>query len=922
MGEPIYIIDGHWQIYRAYYAPFRDLTSPSGEPTRATYVFCTTLLKFIAERSPAYLAMAIDGPTEDLHRRQLYEDYKVTREAPPDDFAPQVERILQIVRTMGVAILEADGYEADDVMATAAERLTDQRDLVLVSRDKDLDQLVTDRVTLYDPMKDEVIDADAVRRHRGYGPDRAVEAQALMGDSTDNVPGAPGIGPKTAAKLVARYGSVEQVLAHADDIGGKTGRTLAEHAEQVRLSRQLVALERNVPIDLDPEQMRFVGVPVDALRPMFEHLGFNRLLDRLDELPDAQRADATGTPVRSHADTGSASSTDAPTISVPDGQTTAADFTYTCVDTPEALDALVAALDGITRLAVDTETTSRRAMWAELVGISLSAEAGEAVYVPVRGPLGARVLPVELVRDTLGAILADPSVEKVGQNIKYDLIVLAEAGFEVAGPVFDTMVAAHVLDSARMSYGLGALAAELLNHRCIPIEEVIGRGRKQVTMDAVPVDVVAPYAAEDADVTFRLAEVLRARLRDEGLATLMGELEMPLLPVLVAMERRGIRVDPTALKRMETELSAQADALRERIVAAAGHEFNVDSPKQLSAVLFDELELPVLKKTKTGASTSAAVLEQLAVSHDLPAFVLDYRKLTKLLSTYLKALAGFIHPRTGRIHTVFHQAGTATGRLSSSDPNLQNIPIRTDQGRKIRSAFVACENCVLLSADYSQVELRVLAHLCGDETLIDAFERDEDIHRIVAAEVFDVPPADVTDAQRARAKTVNYGIIYGQTAFGLSVTLRIPRSEAAAFIERYRSRFGRIDAFLEACVERAKRDGYVETLFGRRRRISEIDSRNPQRRALAERLAINSVVQGSAADLIKRAMLRIDRRTRDEQRPARMLLQIHDELLFEVPVDAVDAEREMIVAEMCAAAELDVPLTVDVGVGENWMKAK
>ncbi|MFW6132703.1 MAG: DNA polymerase I [Planctomycetota bacterium] len=907
MSETLYIIDGHSQIYRAYYAPFGDLTSPTGEPTRGTYVFCSMLLKFIAEHRPAYLAMAVDGPAEKLHRRQLYADYKVTRKPPPDDFHPQVERIMQIVRTMGIPVIEAEGYEADDVMATAVERFADDRDVVLISRDKDLDQLVGDHVRLFDAMEDETIDAEGVVERRGYRPEQAVEAQALMGDASDNVPGVPGIGPKTAAKLIRRYGTAEEVLAHADEIGGKIGRTLAARAEQVRLSRELVTLKRDVPVELDLEAMRFAGVAGEALHPIFEELGFNRLLDRLDKLDSG----APGNPAGA-----------APAGARPTGETTAADFHYTCVDTPEALDALVERLGGVKRLAVDTETTSRRPMWAELVGISLSWASGEAAYIPVRGPLGATVLALELVRDKLGGILADPNVEKVGQNLKYDVIVLGEAGMEAAGPVFDTMVAAHVLDSARMSYGLGALSAEFLNHRCIPIEEVIGRGRNQVTMDTVPVEVVAPYAAEDADVSFRLAQVLRERLSAEGLEALFAKLEMPLLPVLAAMERRGIGVDPGALKRMETELTGQAEALRTRIVTAAGREFNVDSPKQLSAVLFDELDLPVLKKTKTGASTSATVLEQLAVEHELPGLVLDYRKLTKLIGTYLKALGACIHPRTGRIHTVFHQAGTATGRLSSSDPNLQNIPVRTDEGRKIRSAFVAPPGWVLLSADYSQIELRVLAHLCGDETLIASFRRDEDIHRIVAAEVFDMAPDEVTAAQRARAKTVNYGIIYGQTAFGLSVTLRIPRDEAAEFIERYRNRFARIDAFLHECIRQAKQAGYVQTLFGRRRRISGIDDRNPQRRALAERLAINSVVQGSAADLIKRAMLRVDRRTRDEARASRMLLQIHDELLFEVPADAVDAERDMIVTEMCAAADLDVPLKVDVGVGSNWMEAK
>ena len=582
----------------------------------------------------------------------------------------------------------------------------------------------------------------------------------------------------------------------------------------------------------------------------------------------------------------------------------------------------MAELRGVTRLAVDTETTSSRPMQAELVGISLAWKPGQAVYLPVKGPLGSTVLDVDDVRRALGPVLADPKVAKVGQNLKYDWIVLHNAGFRLAGRLFDTMIAAHVLDSGRMTYKLDALAMDYLHHRCIPIENVIGRGRNQTTMDAVPIEMVAPYAAEDADVALRLADVLAPQLKSEGLDELFERLEMPLMPVLAEMERMGIRVDPQQLKRQEVELGREADALREKILSLAGRPFNVDSPRQLTDVLFGDLGLPVKKSTKTGPSTDSEVLEELAALHELPALVLDYRHLMKLIGTYLKALAECIHSRTGRVHTSFHQAGTATGRLSSSDPNLQNIPIRTEQGRHIRSAFVADEGCVLLSADYSQVELRMLAHFCEDPTLLRAFAEDRDIHRIVAAEVFGVPVAEVIPAQRARAKTVNFGIIYGQTAFGLARTLRIGRAEAGEFISAYKKRFPRIDEFLQACVAQAKENGYVETIFGRRRRIAEIDARNPQRRALAERLAINSVVQGSAADLIKQAMVRLAARIEREGRPSRMLLQIHDELVFELPAGAVDAERAMIVEEMSGAIRLRVPLKVDVGVGPNWMDAK
>jgi len=914
VAETIYIIDGHSQIYRAYFAPFRDLTSPDGEPTRATYVFCTMLLKLIEEGCPDYLAMAVDGPVEKLDRRKVYAEYKANRPPMPDDLLPQVNRIYEIVEAMHIPILRTEGYEADDVMATAAERLvTKDHSLVLVSRDKDLDQLVGERVVLYDPMKDETFDADAIRKQKGYPPGKAVEVQTLMGDSTDNIPGVPGVGPKTAARLIGKYGSVDEVLAHADELTPKLRENVLASREAIKTSRKLVTLNRDVPVEFDLEAMRFGGVRAEALRPIFEKLGFNRLLERLDLLP---KAEENSNP------SGNSPAPPPKRNRRPDGPTTVADIEWRCVDTPEALAALAKELRGVKRLAVDTETTATRPMWAELVGVSLAWEPFRAVYVPARGPLGAQTLDMDAVRDALGPVLADPNVEKVGQNLKYDLIVLANAGITLAGPMFDTMIAAHVLDSSRPSYALGALTAEFIRHTCVPIEEVIGRGRKQITMDAAPVETVAPYAAEDAEVTLRLADTLAEKLTAEGLTDLFADLEMPLLPVLARMEQAGVLVDPKALKRQETELSKQADALRERIVAAAGHDFNPDSPKQLGEVLFSEMKMPVLKKTKTGASTDQSVLEQLAVDHELPGLVLDYRRLMKLIGTYLKALAACIHPRTGRVHTVFHQAGTSTGRLSSSDPNLQNIPVRSEQGRQVRSAFVAPKGCMLLSADYSQVELRVLAHLCEDPTLLAAFEADQDIHRIVAAEVFDVKSEDVTPDMRARAKTVNFGIIYGQTAFGLSVTLRIPRGEAAEFIRLYKQRFPRIEEFLAACVAEAKANGHVQTILGRRRAIPEIDARNPQRRALAERLAINSVVQGSAADLIKQAMINIDSRIRHEARPAKMILQIHDELVFEVPEPAVKAEREMIVKEMSGAVKLRVPLKVDVGVGRSWLDAK
>ncbi|HUT61948.1 MAG TPA: DNA polymerase I [Phycisphaerae bacterium] len=913
MAERLYLIDGHSMIYRAYYAPFRELTSPAGEPTRATFIFCQQLLTFIARNKPEYLAMAVDGPVSKLKRKKLYPDYKVTRKPMPEDLLPQVERIKQIVQAMGIPVLAAEGYEADDILATAVDRFAGpELDVVMISRDKDLDQLIGPHAVLYDPMKNETLDAAGLQAAKGYPPDKAVEVQSLSGDSTDNIPGIPGVGPKKAAKLIAQYGSADEVVAHADELTPKLSQAVREHAADVALARKLVTLERKVPVELSLDRMRFAGVPGATVRRFFEELGFQRLLDQLGALAAATPGGAPNAEAVAVAKAPPAS-----------GVTTAADFRYTCVNTPEGLAELAGRLRGVKRLAVDTETTSTQAMWCELVGISLAWTPGQAVYLPVRGPLGAKFLKVEQVRQALADVLADPGVEKVGHNIKYDLIVLRNAGFEVRGELFDTMIAAHVLDATRPSYKLDSLGAELLNHRSIPIQELIGRGRKQITMDTVPVETVAIYAGEDADVTFRLAEVLAGQLAAEGLTDLLRKLEMPLLEVLVRMERSGITVEPEALKALESSLSQQADALRERIAACCGEHVNPDSPRQLAQVLFERLGLETRKKTSTGLpSTDESVLEELAAEHELPGMILEYRKLTKLLSTYLESLRKCIHPRTHRVHTSFHQAATATGRLSSSDPNLQNIPIRTQQGRQIRSAFRAAEGQMLISADYSQVELRMLAHFCQDPTLVAAFGQDQDVHRIVAAEVFGVAPDEVTPEQRARAKTVNFGIIYGQTAFGLSRTLRIPRGQAAQFIKDYRRRFPRIDEFLRECVGQAKQHGYVQTIFGRRRRIVGLDAPNAAQRSAAQRLAINSVVQGSAADLIKQAMVNIDERIRREGRPTRMLLQIHDELLFETPHADVDADREMIVREMAGAIELTVPLKVDAGVGANWMEAK
>lgn len=919
MAKRFFIIDGHSQIYRAFFAPFRDLTSPSGEPTKATFVFSQMLLNLIDKHKPDYLAMALDSPVSTLERRAAYTDYKANRPPLPDGFLPQEARIIQIVRALGIPIWRQEGIEADDMLAAAAERWAgDDLDVVLVSRDKDLDQLLGPHVSMYDPMKDEFIDAARLIETKGYPPDKAVEVQTLTGDATDNIPGVSGIGPKTAAKLIAQYGSADEVIAHADELTPKQRENVLAFAAQLPLTRKLVTLRRDVPLSSDLEACRLERIDAEALLGIFEELGFSRLVERMRDMAGQTGQDEGRTP-------GAPASPSRPAgaAEVRQGPTVAADFDYRLIDTPEAFNDLADRLARTGRFAIDTETTDTRPMWAEMVGFSVAWEPGVGYYVPVRGPMGSPTVDLDLVRARLGPMLADPTIKKVGHNLKYDAIVLARAGMPVnpEGIEFDTYLAAFVLDAAA-SGKLDNVSMQYLNHRCIPISELIGAGAKAIRMDQAPTDAVATYAAEDAEVSLRLADVLKQRLTDEGLADLLGQVEMPLLSVLADMEMTGIKLDPAVLRRQETELAKQADVLRDRIMASAGVPFSPDSPRQLAEVLFERLKLPVVRRGKTGPSTDAGVLEILAAEHELPGLILDYRQLTKLLSTYLRALAECIHPRTHRVHASFNQAGAITGRLSSSDPNLQNIPIRSEEGRRIRSAFVADEGNLLLSADYSQIELRVLAHFCEDSTLAAAFERDQDIHRIVAGEVFGVPSDQVTPEQRARAKTVNFGIIYGQTAFGLAQTLRIGRAEAQDFIDRYRRRFPRIDAFLADCIATAKRQGYVETILKRRRPIADIASSNPARRAGAERMAINSVVQGSAADLIKLAMVNIHRRLQAERRPSRMLLQIHDELVFETPAEALEADRAMIVAEMEGAMTLRVPLKVDTGAGANWMDAK
>jgi DNA polymerase-1 len=812
----------------------------------------------------------------------------------PVDLRPQISEIQRLLSALGVPAIECPNYEADDILATIA-RVTESfgGDCVIVTGDKDCRQLITDRVKVYNIRKDELFDAEALEREWGVRPNQVVDFQSLVGDAIDNIPGVPLIGPKIASELLRKYGTLEVLFEHVDEIAGdKRRENLKNFREQALLSRRLVELVGDAPIQIDWEAGRIGRMNCDLALELCRGYGFRRLAERI------ARMGAANAPVASQAN-------------------------YQTVVTLDQLRQVVAEMYQARRMSLDTETTSTSPRWAELVGLSFSWQPGHAFYVPVRAPAGEPQLPEKEVCDVLKPLLEDASIEKIGQNIKYDVIVLRNAGIEVRGIAFDTMVADYLLEPGERIHNLDDLAKRYLNHNTIKIEELIGSGKNQKRMDQVSVPLITQYAAEDADVPLRLTQILTSRLTDEGLDSLFRELEMPLIDVLAEMEFNGIRVDVTRLGDMSRRFGERLATLQVEIYQLAGCEFNIDSPKQLAKILFEQLKLPVQKRTKTGPSTDADVLCDLAKLHPLPAKVIEYRQNAKLKSTYVDALPQLVHPLTGRVHTSFKQDVAATGRLSSTDPNLQNIPIRSEEGREIRSAFLPGEpDWLLLAADYSQIELRVLAHYSGDEAMQRAFHEDRDIHAQVAAEVYGVPLDDVTREMRRRAKAVNFGVIYGQSPFGLAKALDIEQEEAAKFITTYFTRYSGVASFIQKTLEECRRRGFVETILGRRRPVHGVRDlsqvRDPYQRTVAERIAINTVIQGSAADLIKRAMIQVYRRLRSEQLRARMLLQIHDELVFEVPTDERERLTTLVVDEMTAAGKLAVPLKVDFKVGANW----
>ena len=898
----IYAVDAHSLIFQVFHAMHgSDLSSPSGEPVGAVYGFTRDMLQLIERKEPTALICAFDlpGPT---FRHEVYEEYKADRGEMPDELESQLPKIREVLAGLGIPVWSSPGFEADDVLATVA-RLCDEAGArcLIVTGDKDCRQLISEHVSIYNIRKDLEYDAAALRDDWGISPEQVVDFQALVGDKVDNVPGVPLIGPKLARELLEKYGNVHSVLDHADEVAGaKRRQNLIDYRDDALMSRQLVELDRNVPIDADWEAAKVGPVNQERIAELFKQFGFRSLGERAAAL-------------------GGETPTPAP----------AWQADYKLIDTPEALAQLVQQASDQRVLSVDTETTDKAPRLAEIVGYALAWQPGEAYYVAVRGPAGARVINPAEANRALKPLLENPAIAKVGQNLKYDMVVLQNEGIRLAGVAFDTMVASYLLDAGERTHNLDQLASRYLNHSTTKIEELIGTGKQQKRMDEVPVELVSPYAAEDADIPLRLKPLLEQRLEEQQLTELHDAVETPLIEVLADMEHFGVAVDVDRLAELSQLYTTRLHSLEQEIEEMAGRPLNIGSPKQLSELLFQDLGLPVIKKTKTGASTDASVLEELAGLHPLPAKIVEYRQYAKLLGTYIDALPKLVHPTTGRVHASLNQVVASTGRLSSSNPNLQNIPVRTEEGREIRSAFRAGEpDWLLLAADYSQIELRVLAHYTGDEGLRSAFANDEDIHRLVASQVHDVNPEEVTSDMRRGAKAVNFGIIYGQSPFGLAKSLGISHEEAAAFIETYFDRYPGVLQFMIETLETCRSRGYVTTLLGRRRAVQGVrptteGMRDPKTGALRqltlpERTAVNTVIQGSAADLIKLAMISVHRRLQADEHPARMLLQIHDELLFETPAGEVDSLARLVEEEMSGVMSLEAPLKVDVKFGPNW----
>jgi len=920
MSRPnLVLIDGSGYLYRAFHA-LPPLSNHAGEPTGALFgVF--NMLRVTLKDKPSHVAFVADAPGPTF-RDELFADYKAQRAPMPDDLRAQVEPMLALVSAMGFPILRVDGVEADDVIGTLAlQAAADGIDVVVSTGDKDLAQLVGPHITLLNTMTNSRLDPSGVVQKFGVRPDQIVDYLALVGDSVDNIPGVEKCGPKTAAKWLTEYGTLDAVIANADRIGGKIGENLRAALPQLPLSRRLATIKTDVPLDLRAAELVLREPDVAQLRELYRRYEFRAALKELDATPAATGADAGPATAPAVRETVSVTPEAKPAVDpalIVKGE-------YELVLNQTRFAEWLARLQGAPLVAFDCETTSLDPMRAEIVGVSFAVEPGRGAYVPLAHEYAGA--PVQLGRDyvlaALKPLLEDETKDKVGQHLKYDMNVLSGYGIEVRGVRFDSMLESYVWNSSGNRHDMDGLAKKYLGLDTLRYEDVTGKGARQIAFAQVDVERATEYAGEDADITLRLHRVLWPKLESEPkLRSVFEAIEMPLVPVLARMEQTGVLIDMAKLKVQSQELGRRMLELQQRAFELAGRHFSLDSPKQLQQLLYDELKLPVSFKTPSGQpSTNEEALEALADQHDLPRLVLDYRTLAKLRSTYTDKLSEHVNPRTGRVHTSYHQAVAATGRLSSNDPNLQNIPIRTEEGRRIRQAFIAPAGFRIVAADYSQIELRIMAHLSGDVGLTAAFHGNQDVHRATAAEVFGVPPELVDANQRRAAKAINFGLMYGMSAFGLARNLGIDRGEAQGYMKRYFERYPGVQAFMNATREQAHRDGYVETLFGRRLYLYEINSRNQGLRAGAERAAINAPMQGTAADIIKRAMITVDAWLASLGGEARMIMQVHDELVFEVRDDAVDGISAGVRERMAAAAELAVPLIVDIGVGANWDEA-
>lgn len=903
---PVVLVDGSSYLFRAYHA-LPPLTTSKNQPTGAIKGVISMLRRLEQDFPGSKMVVVFDAKGKTF-RHDMYEEYKANRPPMPEDLGSQIEPIHEIVKAMGLPLLIVPGVEADDVIGTLAHEATSKGiDVVVSTGDKDMAQLVSDHVTLINTMTETRMDRAGVIDKFGVAPEQIIDYLALVGDKVDNIPGVNKCGPKTAVKWLESYQDLDTVMAHADEIKGKIGEYLREATDTLPLSRELATIKTDVELEFGLEDLQHREQDDSQLLELFREYEFRTWIAEL-EAGDDKDAGASDS-----------ASSDTPTKAPLEKQ-------YSVITDQQELDDWLARLKQAPLFAFDTETTSLRYSEAEIVGVSFAIEPGEAAYVPLAHDyMGA---PEQLDRDAvlnqLKPLLEDPEQAKVGQNLKYDKNVLANHGITLEGIAEDTMLESYVLNSVASRHDMDSLARQYLDETTITFESIAGKGAKQLTFNQIELEKAGPYAAEDADITLRLHQTLKPLLEQTGrLASVYRDIDLPLVPVLSRMEQRGALINASTLRRHSQELAERMAELEQEAHEVAGETFNLGSPKQLQSIFYEKMGLPVIKKTPKGApSTAEPVLQELAHDHELPRLILEHRSLSKLKSTYTDTLPELISHRTGRVHTSYHQAVTATGRLSSSEPNLQNIPIRSEQGRRIRQAFVAPDGYKLMAADYSQIELRIMAHLSGDKGLLTAFEKGEDIHRATAAEVFGVSVDEVSADQRRSAKAINFGLIYGMSAFGLSRQLDVERKVAQEYIDRYFDRYPGVLKYMDNIRKQAHDDGYVETLFGRRLYLPEINARNKQMQQAAERTAINAPMQGTAADIIKRAMIDVEAwLLKEHADEARMTMQVHDELILEVKESAVDRIRDGLIQRMSAAAELDVPLLVEAGVGDNWDQA-